>query len=199
MNKYFLLGGTETKSVASAIAPKSTDLAHELIDKLESINILPFEFDLVKLTVGNNGLIRSDDLSDLDNIWLDYLPNSLAWPLMSEKMKNTIDLNISNNVDIDWIRATINGPGEKREYFVLRFKEMHDILDRTKSTIVPSTGFIVKPCFSLSKIAAYSIFTIPETNNHWKITPAIYISDSLRKAIRRDKLSGVVFEQICTS
>lgn len=64
----------------------------------------------VKLDVGKNGLIESNDLSDLKEIWLDYQQNSLAWPLMSERLKSIIEANLKQNEQIDWIECkVING------------------------------------------------------------------------------------------
>lgn len=97
MNNYYLLSGKNNPKVASAFAPEGTKLAHELITELDDANELPFKLNLVKLTVGKNGLIKSNDLSDLKEIWLDYQPNSLAWPLMSEKLKGVIENNLTGN------------------------------------------------------------------------------------------------------
>ena len=87
MEKYYSFSWKDGKEpLASAFAPKGSKADHELIQMLNGINKLPFELSLVKLDVGKNGLIESNDLSDLKEIWLDYQPNSLAWPLMSERL-----------------------------------------------------------------------------------------------------------------
>ena len=80
MKKYFLLSWKKGKEpLASAFAPKESKLGQDLISAINGTNMLPFELSLVKLDVGKNGLIESNDLSDLKEIWLDYQPNSLAW------------------------------------------------------------------------------------------------------------------------
>jgi hypothetical protein len=70
--KYYLFCGKNQRKVASAFAPKEKRIAHELIPELEDVNEIPFEFELVKLTVGKDGLIKSYDLSDLEEIWQDF-------------------------------------------------------------------------------------------------------------------------------
>lgn len=86
IDNYYILTIKDYPEVASAFAPDDTKLAHELIPELVDADKLPFELRLVKLSVGKNGLIKSDDLSGLDKTWLDLQPNSLAWHLMSENL-----------------------------------------------------------------------------------------------------------------
>lgn len=82
MEKYYSLNwkGGEAP-LASAFAPKESKADHELIKELNGINRLPFELNLVKLSVGKSGLIESNDLTSLKEIWLDYQPNSLTFPV----------------------------------------------------------------------------------------------------------------------
>ena len=114
MNNYYLLGSKEERQVASAFAPKGTKPDYELIPDLNGVNVMPFELTLVKLSVDKNGLMKSDDLNGLNEIWLDYLPNSLAWPLFSEKFKDLVDKSLTGKESIDWIIAKVNGKGEKK-------------------------------------------------------------------------------------
>jgi hypothetical protein len=196
MEKYFLLSWKEGKDpLASAFAPKGSKADHELIQILTSKDKLPFELSLVKLNVGKNGLIESNDLSDLKEIWLDYQPNSLAWPLMSEKMKSVINSNLTGNEQIDWIECKVKNGNEEQAYFILRFNKMLDVLDKQKTMFVQGTDHIIKPVFSLSKIKDYNIFPKPSSHDLWKITPGIYISDLLRKAIIKAKLTGIEFSK----
>ena len=84
MKKYYLFGSKQSYTkVASAYAPSGAKLAQELIEDLENKYELPFELNMVKLTIGKNSIEESDDLNGIETIWLDYLPNSFAWPLFS--------------------------------------------------------------------------------------------------------------------
>ena len=77
-NKYYLISSKNKSELASAYAPESegAKLDHELISDING-NEMPFEFTLVKLSSGKNGLIESTDLSGLNHVWFDYLPNRL--------------------------------------------------------------------------------------------------------------------------
>jgi hypothetical protein len=200
MEKYYSLSWKDGKDpLASAFAPKGTKLAQDLISELNGINKLPFELSLVKLDVGKNGLIESNDLSDLKEIWLDYQPNSLAWPLMSERLKSIIEANQKGNEQIDWVECMVKNGSEERTYFILRFNKMLDVLDMQKTMFVQGTDHIIKPVFASSKISAYSIFSEPSKYDFWKITSGLYVSDVLKKAIQKEKLTGIDFEKTSVS
>jgi hypothetical protein len=200
MEKYFLLSWKNGRDpLASAFSPKGSKLAQDLISELKGINKLPFELSLVKLDVGKNGLIESNDLSDLKEIWLDYQPNSLAWPLMSERLKSVIEANLKRNEHIDWIECKVKNGSEERAYYILRFNEMLDVLDMQKTLFVQGTDQIIRPIFASSKIASYSIFSKPSSHDLWKITSGLYVSDGLKKAIQKAKLTGMDFEKTSVS
>lgn len=195
MSNYYLLSGKNNPKVASAFAPEGTKLAHELITELDNVKELPFELNLVKLTVGKNGLIESNDLSDLKEIWQDYQPNSLAWPLMSEKLKSVIEKSLTGNEGIDWISVIVKGSGEQRKYYIPRFSKMLDVLDKQKTIFVQGTDRVIRPVFSLSKIDKYNVFHQPSAHSLWKITSGLYVSEALKKAIQKEKLTGVDLEK----
>lgn len=200
MEKYFLVSWKNGKDpLASAYAPKGIKLAQDLISELNDINKLPFELSLVKLDADKNGLIESNDLSDLKEIWLDYQPNSLAWPLMSERLKSLIEANLLGNEQIDWIECKVKNGSEERTYFILRFNKMLDVLDMQKTIFVQGTDHIIRPVFASSKISAYNTFSKPSSHDLWKITSGLYVSDVLRKAIHKAKLTGMDFEKTTVS
>jgi len=200
MEKYFLLNLKNGKEpLASAFAPKGSKLAQDLISELVGINKLPFELSLIKLDVGKNGLIESNDLSDLKKIWLDYQPNSLAWPLMSERLKSIIEANLTGNEQIDWIECKVKNGKEERTYYILRFNKMLDVLDMQKTMFVQGTDHIIRPVFASSKISSFSIFSKPSSHDLWKITLGLYVSDALKKTIQKAKLTGMDFEKTSVS
>ena len=200
MEKYFLLNLKNGKEpLASAFAPKGSKLAQDLISELVGINKLPFELSLIKLDVGKNGLIESNDLSDLKKIWLDYQPNSLAWPLMSERLKSIIEANLTGNEQIDWIECKVKNGKEERTYYILRFNKMLDVLDMQKTMFVQGTDHIIRPVFASSKISSFSIFSKPSSHDLWKITLGLYVSYALKKTIQKAKLTGMDFEKTSVS
>jgi hypothetical protein len=187
---YYLFSGKNAPKVASAFAPEGTKPIYELIPELDNLNELPFEFELIKLTVGRNGLVKSNDLSNLEVIWLDYQPNNKIGPLFSEKLKAIITEHLTGNEGIDWLTAKINGNGEQRTYYIPRFKKDLDVFDMEKC-VSDSFGVII-PCFALEKVKTFSIFRRPDS---YKITTGLYISEALKKAIQKEKCSGVSFER----
>ncbi|UCA61685.1 hypothetical protein KB553_09135 [Chryseobacterium rhizoplanae] len=196
MDKYYLLCSKGEKGPsASAFAPEGTKLAQDLISDLEGRNQLPFKLNLIKLDVDKDSLIKSSDLSGIKELWKDYQINRFAWPLMSEKMKSIFENNLTGNEGIDWIEAIIVAPNEQRTYYIPRFNKKLDVLNMEKTMFVPGTDYTIKPVFSFSKISNYNAFTESSSkNNHWKITSAIYVSEVLKKAIQKEKLTGVSFE-----
>lgn len=195
MSKYYLLAWNDRPPLAFAMEPPGTPLNFELINALEGKHELPFAFHLLKMSKGKKGMEKSEDLSDLDTIWLDYQPNSQVWPLMSERMRLLVEQHLTGKEGIDWINATINGIGEKRTYYILRFNQPLDVLDEEKTMFVEGTNRIIKPWFSLSKINGFTLFNKPAATNSWKITPSVYISESLKKAMVKEQLTGMVFEK----
>lgn len=198
MNNYYLLSWRHTSELASAIVLKETRLDYELIAELEGKNFLPFDFELKRIKETKGGLIIDDDLKALKEVWMDYQPNSLAWPLMSKRLRSLIEANLTGNEQIDWITCIVKNRNEERHYFILRFNKMLDVLDMQKTIFVQGTDVIVKPVFSLSKVNNYNIFMAATTGYGclWKITPGLYVSETLKKAVQKQKLTGLDFEKI---
>jgi len=195
MSDFYLMSSKQGPRIASAFAPESTRPSHELLADLRTVKELPFELSLVKLTVGKDGLSRNSDMAGVDPVWLDYQPNSLAWPIFSEKLKDCLEKLLSGKEGISWITVIIHGQRESRTYFVPRFSNELDVLDLEKTKYVPGTDHIIKPVFSLQKVQNYSIFHKPSSNFLWMITPGLYVSEKVKKAIQKEKITGVDFEK----
>lgn len=194
MKKIYLLSGKHLPKVASAFAPESAPLAHELIDMVDGKSELPFEMELVKLSDGKNGLVKSNDLSDLKTVWLDHQPNSLAWPMMSENMKILIEKHLTGKEEISWIAAKINNDKHFRHYYFPRFEKLLDVLDIEKTKLINDR--IIKPYFSFSKTANYNMFHQPSKHNLWKITPRLYVDEGIKAALQSAEISGIEFDEV---
>jgi hypothetical protein len=177
MSNYYLLSWKDNESDSIAFAPDNVPLAQELIETVVTKDELPFEFTL------RNGNLQ------------DYLGNSLAWPIMSEKMKNIFEKNKSSLENISWIICNVKSNGQIIQYYLLCFNKQMDVLDATKTMYVPGTDVIIKSSFSIEKIKNLSVFTQPNINPLWKITPMIYVNEAIRKQILAAKLTGINFEK----
>lgn len=195
MNYYLLCG--EHKSIGTiAFAPDSTNGGAELIRELDGIYEMPFEFSLKKVSTGANDLIYSNDFTDLKELFQDYQPNSLAWPMMSVKLKDIFFQNLTASEGVNWITCIVNADELKKNYYILRFSQQFDVLDIERTMFVPGTDLVIRPSFSLNKIQKYSFFTKPSSHDLWKITPALYVNESLKESIQNAKLTGISFEKV---
>ncbi len=200
MSKYYFLAEKIKQNTAFAYTEFKTPASPELdiIPILRLSPELPFILVLKKVTISKSGLEISSDLSNLKYLWLDYQPNNLTWPLMSEKMKNIISSHLTGKEDIVWIKAIIHGGGEIKNYFIPRFQKKLDVIDEQKTLFVTGTSHIIKPVFSLSKIIHYNLFHKSQ-EFFWEITSGLYVSELLKKTIQKEKLTGIDFEEISIS
>ncbi|WP_343704260.1 DUF1629 domain-containing protein [Chitinophaga sp.] len=199
MKNYYLLSWGHKRDLASANALQALKSDHELIAQLGDEKSLPFDFELRRVIETGNGLVVNNDLARLSQTWLDYQPNNLAWPLMSERLRSVIESNLTGKEMVDWITCKVKGVDGERLYFILRFKERLDVLDVEKTTFVHGTDHVIKPVFKGSKVARFGIFHKPLSHELWKITPGLYISETVKEDIWRQKLTGMDFEKVSVS
>lgn len=201
MSNYFLLSWKHKPELASAFAVIESVPDNELIPSLDGKKVLPFSFELRKVTEAKDGIVTSGDLGVLNEVWLDYQPNNLAWPLMSSRLKSLVEANLTGNEQIDWIECKVKNGSEERVYFVLRFNQILDVLDLQKTMFVQGTDVIIKPVFSQDKVHKYNVFmaATPGYGQLWKITSGLYVSEVLKKAIQKAKLTGTDFGKTSVS
>lgn len=196
MINYYLLSGQNSKEIASAFINSVMPDRVNIIEFLKLNPKLTLKFSLFKLCVTKNGIVKSSDLSTLQAVWLDYQPNDEAWPLFSEKLKVVIENNLTGKEGLSWINANVNYNNlEEKIYYIPYFKNSLDVLDYAYSTYVEGTDALIKPFFSFEKISNYNIITTPESYRISGITSALYIHEKLMKAIKKEKLSGIIFEK----
>ena len=197
MENFYILGGTNPSSVASAFAPEEIRKmgCGDLIESIESASELPFDFTLVKLTSSKKGLVKNSDLTGLTTIWLDFQPNSQAWPLFSLQLKKIIDGHLTGKEGLSWVSATIRGHNEEQVYYIPMFDRLLDVLDMDKTMFVSGTDAIIKPVFSWAKIKDYSVIHKPNYRNLWKIPSGFYVNEKIKKAVQKEGISGVIFEK----
>jgi hypothetical protein len=157
---------------------------------------LPFDLTLKKVTFGPTGSIDSDDLSSLAHVWVDYQPNSLAWPVVSARLREVIDQQASGFEHHEWVPVNVHGCGEaSRTYYLLRFQNPNDVLDYRKSTFHRPVGKperLAKPIFVQEKIAPLCVFA--GDPQQWQITSHLFVSQAVRAAATRAGLVGLHYE-----
>ena len=193
MKKYYSLYPKENKEGASAFLSDDVTMPCKIIHDSDGLLQLPYDLTLYCISVTHDGLQISQDFSGLKEIWLDYLPNNQAWPLFSSQLKKCVDTCLTGQEKLQWIRCHVVYNHEVRNYYIPMFHEQFDILDESKC-IFAGNGRIIKRVYSQSKIQKYSIFPIPNMDNWWEILPTLFVSDDIRKNIKKANLTGVALE-----
>ena len=190
----FFLSPQNIKSVAVACAPEDTPASYKLISKLEGLTTLPFDLTLKDIVFEKNGSKQLSELGKLKHLWFDYQPNSLAWPIFSERFKNLIDSQVIGEKSFDWINVTIRQNSKtNRPYYLLRFKAQQDVLNLEQSVFAgKNADILVRPVFDSKKINNLPIFCSPE--HSWQITGGIYITEKIKDAAKAQGLVGLNFE-----
>ncbi len=152
---------------------------------------MPSSFVLKRQEITKKGMVINDDISDVTNIWEDYQYNQYAWNVFSEAVKKCLDEIRTKDDSYEWIPVEIIGNNEKRIYYVPFFNILPDVLDEVNTTYTKN-GSILRPCFASEKINKYSIFSIGRSN--WKIPSGLYVTDIVKKTMKKRKFSNIIFE-----
>lgn len=192
--KCYLLGSQVSKKSAWACAPDSLTY-QELIPELNEKQTFPFRLQLKKVELRQGDVIESDELHGL-RLWDDLLPGSYALSFISERLRSIIENNLTGSEKIEWISADVAGAGVTKKYFVAKFSQELDVLDFRKTKFGVDKKHIIIPYFSSRKIANYSIFHKPGW--FWQVPTALYVGEKLRKIMKKEKITGVSFEEVQT-
>jgi hypothetical protein len=152
--------------------------------------------ELESVSITDKGLKRRGYLED-NCLPVDYQPNSLAWPMMSIRMKKIIDKLLIGNEGLKWIEAEVKGGEMVYSYFIPVFSKKLETLDSEKTSFVPNTNLIIKQVFDYNKICYYEIF-----HGHslfWQITRQIYVSERIKNELLKNFISGITFESVKVS
>jgi len=185
-------------SVAVACAPEGMPASCKLESQLTGLTALPFDLVLKDILFEKNGLRQSSELGKLKHLWYDYQPNSLAWPIFSERLKNVIDSQTTGEKPFDWLTVTIRQNSKlSRQYYLLRFSRHQDVLSLEHSVFAGrNVDFLVKPVFDSKKIEGLTIFSA--TKNDGQITSGIYVNQQVKDVAKTQSLIGLNFESTRT-
>lgn len=194
--KCYLVAWSEDKKTGVACAPRDMGMAKEIATKIKD-NVLPFDLEMKTVLETRKGIVVKPELDYGEGTVVDYQPNSMAWPLMSEKMKDIIERNLTGEEGVSWVKAPIvvksNNVDLRLTYYVLRFTKTLDVLDKEKTSYVPGTDSVIVPRFDKEKIASLTVFTEPSVL--WEFPPGFYVSEKLKKELQKEKVTGIAFEK----
>ena len=194
MKSFYLLFGKQYKIMPFARTYNELESDSSLVLQLSNLNEAPFKMKLLKICTDANNQIETSDLSEITNLWEDYLPNNLAWPLMSYNLKYIIEKNLTGLEGLEWVSVIVETKISSRNYFIPKFKNKLDVLDIKNTIYVKGTDNIVKPAFEFEKVKNYSVFHKP--GSYWKIPFAFYVNENIMKQIRYQKIQCVGFEKV---
>lgn len=186
------------QKIPSAVAPEDAPLPYELIDNLENVMEIPFNFTLKNMVFKKGGFIYNDDFSKYERIWGDCQLNSYARVMVSPVLRTVIEDNLKGGECFRWITCNIIHGEECRKYYTPFFTKQLDVLDAKHCDYgnrEPMLENMIKPVFCARKIESIAMFSCPTSFNLWKMPSAFYVSDEMRKAIKKAGFKGIDFEQ----
>ncbi len=195
MRKFFFLGEKIDRNCGIAFTKGDTPIAHDLVPLLRGKDSIPFILYLKRVINEGGHFSKLDDISGLKKPWMDFQPNNLAWPIMSERMKLVIEKFLLADSDVEWLSVQIIGGNEERRYYLPRFKRKLDVLNIEKTIFVEGSNHIIKPVFSAEKLSN-NIHFFHKPGIFWEITSGLYVSTELRDEIIKEKLTGIEFENV---
>ena len=188
MNYYWMSINNDRVSTV-AYAPDGLPISHELISKIVNRNSLPFSLELHDVAV-----IDKLEKGELSDKFYDYQPNSLAWPVMSEKMRSIIVQHLTGLEQIKWKEVTIDGYTRSKLYYIPVFTSELDTLNVAESIIIPSSGIVLNPCFNREKVKKYAMFH--GHNKFWNVTTQVYVNEEIKKDLQNSNLKELSFSRI---
>ncbi len=188
MNYYWLSINNDKVSTV-AYAPEGTPLSHELIGEMNNREDVPFSLELRDVFVTSKFVVGGSS-----DVFYDYQPNSLAWPVMSEKMKLIIASHLTGSEYIEWKNVIINGKDISKKYYIPMFTRKLDILNVSESVCVPASGIVLKPCFDKEKVRNLSVIHSP--NRFWQISTQIYVNEEIKRDLIDSGIDELCFSRV---
>ena len=149
LDYYWLTTDNTARSVA--YAPKGLSRPWELFETIIEADSLPFRMIIHSVDVKEELIV-----GPVTDQIVDFQPNSLAWPLMSQTMKHIINSNLYGNEGIVWKSVILQGKTNEYEYCVPMFTRHLDTLDKEHTVFAPAGGIVVKPVFIKQSVEKYA-------------------------------------------
>lgn len=124
-----------------------------------------------------------------DGIVVDYVPNSFAFRLCSQRLRDVLESNRGESDTAQWLPTVVSDrEGAQLPYWVLHFPEVPNVIHRTKSVF--SGSVMVKPCIDASLVDGHRLLSWP----HNSVT--LVIANQVKNAIARAGCTGMTFSKV---
>ncbi len=124
-----------------------------------------------------------------DGGYADFQASDALLPLMSERLRRTLDRLRSPRDELEWIPASIAKGDEVRPYFLLRVPGHPEVLD-AKLTLFAGGDFVVRAVLDRTAATGRNVFSFEAA------THRIIVSGSVRVRLQEEALTGLVFEKV---
>ena len=169
----------ETSSTPLAISPDGEKTLIDWMEAIESNRRFPFQYRL------------SPQMS-LD----DYIADDLGVPLFSEQVRNIIDELMTGEEGIEWYEVPVVQSRNQYRYFAPKFTRTLDILNEDSSLYGVNKSILIKAVLSTEKVKKYSIVPIVGSSEAFFFPTRIAISDTVKRALKKARVSGISFSPI---
>ena len=169
----------ETSSTPLAISPDGEKTLIDWMEAIESNRRFPFQY-------------RLSPKMSLD----DYIADDLGVPLFSEQVRNIIDELMTGEEGVEWYEVPIVQSRNQYRYFAPKFTRTLDVLNEDSSLYGVNKSILIKAVLSTEKIKEYSIVPIVGSSEAFFFPTRIAISDRVKKALKKARVSGISFSPI---
>ena len=171
MGAFYYLHFADEPELAVARAPDDPDLGDRLLGggEVTDWKVLHFVMD--------------------EGVQVDYVANSFACRLCSEKLRAVLNGNCGKNDVMQWLPAVVTGrDGVEVPHWVLHFPEAPEVLDLSKT--VMAGPVIVKACLDAGLVAGHQVFGFPNESLRMVVAGAV------RDTIERTGCTGMTFSRV---
>ena len=169
----------ETSSTPLAISPDGGKTLIDWMEAIESNRRFPFQY-------------RLSPKMSLDG----YIADDLGVPLFSEQARNIIDELMTGEEGIEWYEVPVVQSRNQYRYFAPKFTRALDVLNEDSSLYGVNKSILIKAVLSTEKIKEYSIVPIVGSSEAFFFPTRIAISDRVKKALEKARVSGISFSPI---
>lgn len=123
---------------------------------------------------------------------VDYLANSLGCRLCSNRLRQILEANASEEDELQWLPVIVKHKFDTHQYSILHFPNPPCVINESASILVDD--FVVKPVLLRSAITVHAVFSYPNAGEL-----PLFISDIVKDAIEAVGCSGIEFKLAAVS